>query len=118
MIDGLKIRVTSRELTLHMNDRASYHAGRADVKEGELPAIKDALDKMKAGLDPATVSMMNKTGVSSSYNLNPADTIEQLERDIRDHRNKALAFRYLACHLFDEDYNLSESDLKRLEILK
>lgn len=118
MIEGLKIRVTSKELNAHMTARADYHATRADTKEHELPGIKDAMAKLKSGLNPEAVAVMNKTGMSSGYNLDPEGTVEALERDIRDHRNKALAFRYLGDHLFDEDYNLSEADLKRLEILK
>ncbi len=116
MIDGLKIRVPSPELKKHMTERAGYHTGRADTKEKELPGIRDAMEKIGTALNPQAVSHMNK--MSASYSLDPESTIENLENDIRDHRNKALAFHFLASHLFDEDYNLNEADLRRLEILK
>ncbi len=44
--------------------------------------------------------------------------IEQLEEDIKNHRNKALVFRTLADHLVpDATYDLDEADLHRLEVL-
>lgn len=50
--------------------------------------------------------------------MDPDDAIDALTNDIVNHRNKALAFDFFADHLHTEDYNLSEQDLVRLEILK
>lgn len=117
MIKGLRICLKSSELAEHMRERANYHEERAKVKEEELPAIQESFEKFKA-LRPATkVSHMNKSGLSN-YDFNPEENIENLENDIRNHRNKALAYRYMADHLFTEDYDLDENDLRRLEILK
>jgi len=45
--------------------------------------------------------------------------VEALEADIRDHRNRAIVFRTLADHLVPHaTYDLDESDLRRLEIVK
>lgn len=115
MIEGLKIRVTAEELACHLKNRAAYHRTRADKKEAELPALKSAADKVKADLQPASLTHMNKG--TSSYSADVDNLVEQMESDIRTHRNKALAFDYFAGHLFAEDYTLQENDLKRLEIL-
>ncbi len=60
---------------------------------------------------------MSKT--SNSYHFNDDDQVGALENDIRDHHNKALVFRTLADHLVPHaTYELDESALRRLEILK
>lgn len=113
MIDGLKLKITVSELREHCIQRASYHRKRGDEKERELPNLREALGKLKQqGLNPPTMSYMNKGGIHEN------DPIEDLEREIRDHRNRALVFQFFAGHLFDDDYTLKEDDLVRLEILK
>lgn len=115
MIEGLKIRVPSAELANHLKARAEYHRGRAATKEAELPALRDAIAKVKSGTQLAeNVSQMSKGG----YRMDDSNPVEGLEVDIREHRNKAVVFDYLALHLFDEDYTLQEADLIRLEIVK
>lgn len=115
MIEGLKLRVTSAEIRKHCLERAEYHTKRAGDKEVELPAIKDAFDKIKAGGTTAVqvLAHMNKSG----YHSDPTDVIDSLEKDIKDHRNKTLVFKFFGEHLFDEDYTLMETDLQRLEIV-
>lgn len=110
MIEGLKIRVPSQELATHLRNRAAYHRERADTKDAAMPKLieaKEALGKLQA--NPSGVAEMNKFS-NSSY--------KSLSADIRNHRNKALSMEYLADHLFDDDYTLTEADLARLEILK
>ncbi len=118
MIEGLKIRVTSEELEKHCQQRAMYHADRASQKEKELPGLKEALAKVEAvtgqNIAPADLARMSKGG----YAMNVDQPVDQLESDIKDHRNKALVFAFFAEHLFAEDYTLQEADLIRLEILK
>lgn len=119
MIEGLKIRVPSTELATHLRDRAKYHRERADTKDAAMPKLieaKEALGKLQT--NPDSLAVMSKFSNSASYNMNPDDAIRDLESDIRTHRNKALSMEYLADHLFDEDYTLTEADLVRLEILK
>lgn len=118
MIEGLKIRVTSGELRTHLLARSVHHRQRADEKEAGIPELKSALETVtKNSLNPPSVGAMNKMA-TSSYHLDPDDAISQVETDIRNHRNSALAFEFFADHLFDEDYTLSEADLRRLEILR
>jgi len=118
VIDGLRLQIPYQELRQHCLDRAEYHKGRADLKEKELPKLKEAMEAIKQATlqSPSNLAHMNK--MSATYNLNPGDTVEELEKDIREHRNKAEVFIYFANHLFPYDYNLNESDLRRLEIVR
>ena len=115
LIEGLRIRVTSEELATHLRARADYHSERAEQKQQELPALRASVDAIMSSPNAENVARMSG---KSGYNFNPHDAVENLERDIRDHRNKALAFRYFADHLFTQDYDLGEEDLQRIEILK
>jgi hypothetical protein len=117
MIKGLRLRVTCAELKEHCLARSGYHAKRAVEKELTLPELKAALEAVKGQKHmemAAAMSVMNKGG----YRLNTESPVEDLEADIVNHRNKALVFQFFASHLFDADYDLEESDLQRLEILK
>lgn len=114
MIEGLKLKVTSRELVAHCRDRAQYHAKRASEKENSLPEIKKSFETIKGSGLATSISTMSKGG----YHCDPDDPIKDLERDISDHKNKSLVFNFFAEHFFDEDYTLREEDLRRLEILK
>jgi len=111
MIKGLRLKITSKELKDHCLERAKYHVSRADKSRQEkkkaLQDLREALEKVKGQkhLEMATAVLLH-------------GQIESLERDIREHNNKVLVFRYYAEHLFDEDYDLEESDLVKLEIFK
>ena len=97
---GLVVEVKNTEIGQHCAERSKYHTERADHKEAELPKLQAALDALKGSSNAAvqaTISSMNKGG----YNLNTENPIEQLENDIRIHRNKALTFKYLGEHLLD-----------------
>ena len=115
MIEGFRVRVTHAELEKHCLDRSAYHHDRADTKEKELPALKESYERVTShNQNPDIMSGMNKTGMS--YRME--DPIPQLEQDIRHHRNLALVFGFYAGHLFDEDYNLTADNLRRLEIIR
>lgn len=114
MIEGLRLRVTSDELRSHMIARAQYHRSRADTKEGELPKLEEALRTISHQPQSALISNMSK----GSYGFDPESQLDSLKADIQSHRNHTAAFEWMAGHLFAEDYNLQESDLKRLQILK
>ncbi len=117
MIKGLRFLLTSSELKDHLTARASYHTSRADTKEAELPQLRETLEKVTK-LQPAQLVSNFSKGGRSSYGLDPEDTLTQLENDIRDHRNRALAFAFLSEHLFNDEYDLERSDLVQLEILR
>lgn len=76
----------------------------------EETVLKTAVLKPHRGFD----SLMNKGG----YHTDNNDPVGDLEADIKDHRNKSLVFAFFSTHLYEEDYNLDESALIRLEILK
>lgn len=118
-VPGLKIKVTSVELSQHMRDRAVYHESRRDEKRRLLPQIEDAAQQLKSQAPAQTIAQFNKSGVTSNpYRFDGDDAVEQLKADIENHNNKAVAFKFLAEHLFAEDYCLDRSDLVGLEILK
>jgi len=117
LVPGLRIKMPSAELAKHLTDRADYHQRRKEEKTALLPALQEAADKIKLQA-PAAVAQFNKAGMSNSYRFDGDDAIEQLKSDIETHNNKALAFRFLAEHLFEQDYCLDRSDLINLEILK
>ena len=116
MIEGFKLKVASSELKTHCFGRAEYHRKRATEKEAELPKVKEAMEAIRRGGGHAAagITHMNK----NSYNLDTTDVVENLENDIKDHKNKAMVFDFFGNHLFAEDYTLKEDDLIRLEILK
>lgn len=120
MIEGLKLRIPSEELAAHCKERSAYHKRRGEQKTAELPALRDAMDRVKtAGRQalenlPSSVPHMNKGG----YAVEHEDPVKALETDIRMHQNSALVFAYFAEHFFPEVYVLGEADLQRLEILK
>lgn len=116
MIEGFRLKVTSTELQKHCLERADYHRDRAATKREELPKLREAMDRVKMATQgqPQSLARMTK----GSYNHDPDDAVENLETDIRTHDNKVLLFGFFAGHLFDEDYNLTENDLQRLEILR
>ncbi len=120
IVKGLRYQFTTDHLREHMVQRAAYHEARATDKEAALPELQKAVDIVKAAgkVSATTVATMSKFN-SANYHFDTADQVEQLETDIKDHRNKALVFRTLADHLVpDSVYDLDENDLRRLEIVK
>ena len=115
LVVGLKLRLTAKELRDHCALRAAYHLDRAAEKKKQKPDLKAALDKIAETKPSVNVSQL---GGKSVYALDPADPINDLDTDIRDHENKALVFTFFAAHFFDNDHILDESDLVRLEFLK
>jgi len=120
IVKGLRYHFTTKQLGDHMRARAEYHEGRATTKESALPELRSAVEIVKkAGIHAAaSIAAMSKFS-NSNYHFDPGTQVEQLEEDIKDHRNKALVFRTLSDHLVaDATYDLEESELRRLEILK
>lgn len=117
LVPHLHIRMTSRELCEHLMSRATYHATRRDEKRAYLPQLKDATEKIKAQSPAATVAQFSKMG-HSNYRFDGDDALESLERDIQTHNDKFVYFQFIANHLFEQDYCLSEDDLVKLEIMK
>lgn len=113
MIEGFKLKLTSRELQDHCTGRAKYHANRAAEYTHELPKVKESMEALqKHGIATAITQMHGKGG---SYDIDP---VEDMQQKIQDHGNRSLVFEFFSQHLFDEDYNLKEEDLIRLEVLK
>jgi len=119
IVKGLRYHYTTAQLKEQMTGRAQYHEDRASTKESALPELRSAVEIVKkAGQIPVAVTQMSKF-TNSNYHFDAGDQVEQLETDIKDHRNKALVFRTLAEHLVaDAVYDIDENDLRRLEIVK
>ena len=117
-IKGLLFHFSNADLALHMCQRAEHHDERARQKESALPELRKAVETVKASAETKTLARMSKNG-GHDYNFAANEQIENLEFDIREHRNKALVFRVLAKHLVPAAiYELDESALRRLEIVK
>lgn len=128
MIEGLKLKLTASELKNHFQKRVTHHKGRADEKEGLLPTLRDALQKIKGAKDLHEVecgqkaqSWLDETiggSLNSGYRIDSQSILENLQKDIKSHRNKMGKFAFLATHLFEEDYTLTEADLIKLEFIE
>lgn len=98
MIEGLKIDVSSAELTDHLADRASYHQEKRAFYTKQAKALVDG-------------GIRENPGVSN-------DPTAQLQNSAKTHAEREAFFRFLAEHVVaDETYRLSEQDLTRLEIV-
>jgi len=112
---GLKVRMATTELAVHLRTRSEHHKQRANEKESQLPKLREAADAIRPK-HAANVSNFGKG--ASAYAFDGDSAVEQVERDIADHRNKSVAFAFLSEHLFGQDYCLDQNDLISLEILK
>jgi len=115
MIEGLKFKLTGAELKKHCYDRRDYHMQRANDKDKELPALEDAIERIKAtgSTNPELLASMSKT-----YHMTHEDPVGALQKDIKEHKNKALLFNFYAEHFFDDIYSVEPSDLVALEIAR
>ncbi len=133
MIEGLVFRLEKTELQAHLQKRVKYHNDKADMKEKELPALREALKKIKdveelqdqarSGLSADSVNWLNDTvgGAMVSPDcfsrIDGKEILNRLYRDIKTHRRAALNFQFFQSHLFDDVYMLTVSDLNQIEFL-
>lgn len=97
MIQGFKLDFQSEELRKHLEERAKYHAGKAEWYAGQV-------NNLKSG------------GVSETRHSN--DPVGSLTHSMNDHKAKADLFSLMAKHVIpNETYRLDESDLSRLELI-
>lgn len=96
MIEGIKIELSSKELRDHLLERVSYHDGKRAFYEGQVASLR--------------AGGVNEQAVSN-------DPVSSLEMSARRHSERADFFSFMADHLIDETYRLSESDLTRIEII-
>lgn len=133
-VPGLLFLVTAEKLKQHCEDRAAYHAKRAEEKQSEIPALQQTADSLQESIDKikgftrdaaAVPAFSGKGTVSNSYGFDGGNQVAQLEAqiralrdDIRNHANKAASFKFLADSLFPTDYALEWEDLSRLELVR
>lgn len=118
LVEGFKLKVTKNELADHCRKRAEHHRKRAADKEAELPRLTEVMESLKGQGKRLATTISNFSKQSGGYNLDVEHPVENLEKDIQDHRNKAIVFEWFAEHLLPFDYVLDENALIRLEILK
>jgi predicted nucleic acid-binding Zn-ribbon protein len=118
MIQGFHLKVPHTTLQELLGHRVGYHRRRADEKAKELPKLREAAEAIRrTGVTPDEHTIANINKMSNQYQANLDSQIEALERDIRNHRDKAAALEFYAKHLYQDDYDLCEADLVRLELV-
>jgi hypothetical protein len=96
VIEGLRVDLTSEELTTHLHLRGVKHAEKAAEYEKQVVAVSE--------LQPAS-------GASN-------DPVQSLRMSAQQHRAKAALFDFLAKHIVpNETYRLSEQEFIRLEFV-
>ncbi|WP_422931398.1 hypothetical protein [Singulisphaera sp. PoT] len=114
MVRGFRLRFTSPELKKHFKDRSNYHRKRAEEKAARLSTLRVAGERAEPSATGAPQAEASKAGQVGQGE----EPVGDLERDIKDHLGKTSMFDLFAEHLFAEDYDLEESDLVRLELLR
>ena len=113
MVEGLHFRVTADELRSHLRARSTYHADRARAKEAELPNLQKSMGIVTGapeGVPPVVIA-----STSNRYSFDPQSVIEQAKSDIENHKRKTKRFSFLAEHVYDSPYALTESELREIE---
>jgi hypothetical protein len=97
VIDGLKVQFSSDELRNHLQSRVAYHRDKERLYADQVVALTAGGEQSKdASLDP----------------------IKALQNRGDSHRKRRDLFEVLVGHLVpDEIYQLSDSDLARLELI-
>lgn len=103
MIQGIKIQISSKELKTHLNDKVKLHK----EKEAFYNAQVKNLEK---GVEQNVVD-------ESLYNNASNNPVSTLQQSAKKHKQRAEFFQFIADHLVNEDYELTESDLTKLEII-
>lgn len=99
MIEGLHFDLEHEELRNHLEERAEYHAERADWYQARY-------DELKAG------------GVESDAAISGGNPLSNIESNVEKHKKLVQLFGFMADHLVKtETYRLSENDLIRIEII-
>lgn len=111
------IQVSHAELKKMMLDRADYHDQRAAEKEPHIAKLREADDAVRGKKpDGGTRQLQGLPGVAEAenvvsqfgamlsnmqqgYRANIGDQADALEADVRDHRARAKALRFVAEHL-------------------
>lgn len=113
MVEGLHFRLTADELRSHLRARSAYHADRAKTKEAELPNLQKSMGIVTGtpeGVPPVVIA-----STSNRYSFDPQSVIEQAKSDIENHKRKTKRFAFLAEHVYDSPYALTESELREIE---
>jgi hypothetical protein len=114
-IEGIKLYMSSTELSHHALKRADFHAQRAEAYSQKVAELRDMRkDNPAPSFDDADESPL-KNSFSNSYGH--TDPITTLEAQARSHRSKSERFRFIAAHtVAGAEHILDLGDLTTLEI--
>jgi hypothetical protein len=105
-------KVTAEEFRKHCEERVKYHTMRADKKEKEdLPTLEKLLKDME---NPQTKAMSN---YNSSSRFNRDDAVDQMKEEIKNQRQRASKFKFIADHLAGTTYFFTQTELIDLEFI-
>lgn len=99
MIEGLKFAVSGHELQTHLAARVDHHKQREAFYKQQAAQLEDgAAEGMK--------------------NYSNGDPVRNLKDKAAEHTSKAESFKFMHDHVVTtESYQLSDEDLRRVEIL-
>lgn len=97
MIEGLKFSMPAHELRDHLDGRITHHRERAIWYR-----------ERGAELEKGGVVAANMTG---------GDPVGSLRSKEKQHENAVKLFTFMRAHVIEDDYQLGDADLQRLEIL-
>ncbi len=104
MIEGIKIRISSEELKQHLAGKAKLHKEKASFYEAQVSNLEKGADE-------------NQVGGSNLYNASN-NPIDSLKNSAKKHQQRVDYFEFLVKYIVsNEEYELTESDLTKLEVI-
>lgn len=126
------IQVGHAELKKMMLDRADYHDQRAAEKEPHIAKLREADDAVRGKKSLITGQPLPEgaaagftavpegafgalvSNMQQGYRANIGDQADALEADVRDHRARAKALRFVAEHLCGEVFEFRVPGIEQL----
>lgn len=110
MITGIKLQLSSTELSELAMSRVEYHGKKAEFFQSKAKEIAPAIEEFDEEAQQGGKYMSGR---------NNDDPAQSLLSKAAHHRNRATYFKFLSQHVVpNETYILDENDLKRIEVLK
>ena len=104
IVQGLRLHVSGKELAVRLGERIRWHRQRGDVLIEQMKKLKEVERETIAELPKGLAGDPSPRAI--------------IERQLREHQERASFLAFLRDHLSPEDvYRLDSSDLKMTEIL-
>ena len=98
MIEGLHFDLSADEMREHLIAKAKHHNERTTWYLSRVRDLRDG-------------------GVESDHQVSGGDPLKNLQTQADRHNHRADFFKFLADHIVNETYRLSEGDLRTLEFI-